>query len=288
MVSDGPIAIDTNGQNVTFASPLSNSNVGGLTKIGAGTLVLAASNGYYGTTTLSGGVLNLANAGAIPSRGGITFAGGTLQYTASNTVDYSSNIVNSSGPIAIDTNGQNVTFASAISISNVGGLTKLGTGMLTLAANNAYSGNTAVSGGTLQLGDGVANNGSVAGNIVNNSALVVANPASQFFTSVVSGSGSFTKTGAGTLVIASNQTYSGPTVIKTGIMQLGGGASISGFGADTVGVNGSNSTWTVNTAGNITATGITGGSLTLTDGNTGEARGAYSTTRRSRSIRHLT
>ncbi len=36
------------------------------------------------------------------------------------------NIVNSSGPIAIDTNGLNVTFASAIDSTNVGGLTKIG------------------------------------------------------------------------------------------------------------------------------------------------------------------
>ena len=43
---------------------------------------------------------------------------------------------------------------------------------LTLATSNSYSGGTTISGGTLQLGDG-AIQGSVAGNIVNNAALVV-------------------------------------------------------------------------------------------------------------------
>ena len=54
----------------------------------------------------------------------------------------------------------------------------MGLGTLTLAASNSYSGLTTVSGGTLQLGDGTANNGSVAGNIalVGSTTLTFADP----------------------------------------------------------------------------------------------------------------
>ncbi len=151
--SSGPIAIDTNGQQVFFGTTLDSSNIGGLTKLGAGTLYLTVGNAYSGPTTISGGTLNVGDPGAIPSGSAITFAGGTLQY--SNTVDYSSSpygIVNSSGPIAIDTNGNNVTFGSVLNASNSGGLTKIGAGTLVLDANNVYGGTTTVAGGVLQIG----------------------------------------------------------------------------------------------------------------------------------------
>ena len=151
--SSGPIAIDTNGQQISFGTTLDSSNVGGLNKIGAGTLYLTVSNAYSGSTTISGGTLNVGDPGAIPSGSSITFAGGTLQY--SNTVDYSSapyGIVSSSGPIAIDTNGNNMTFAGVLGSSNSGGLAKIGAGTLVLDASNAYSGTTTVAGGVLQFG----------------------------------------------------------------------------------------------------------------------------------------
>ena len=267
--SSSAIAIDTNGQLTNFGTTLDSSNTGGLTKLGAGTLFLNADNSYGGPTTISGGTLNVNSAGAIPSGGanGVTFRGGTLQYTAATSaVDYSPYIANSTGPIAIDTNGQSVTFASGLAASNVGGLTKTGPGSLTLAASNSYSGVTTVSRGTLQLGDGVANNGSVNGSINNNSALVFANPSSQVYGSAISGSGSVTKTGAGTLVLAFNQNYTGPTAINAGIVQLGTGSTdrFQNNGAF-VSVNSSV----------ITSTPFTNNVLTLTDGNNSEGRTAF-------------
>ena len=89
---------------------------------------MAASNGYTGATSIYGGILNLANSAALAGGGNITFGGGTLQYSASNNRDYSGRIVGSSGPISIDTNGVNVTFASGLAGSNTGGLTKIGSG----------------------------------------------------------------------------------------------------------------------------------------------------------------
>ena len=149
--SIGPVSIDTNGHAVTFASPIDASNTGGLLKTGAGTLSLAAANGYGGSTTIQAGVLNFSNGGL--SSGGVTFTGGTLQYAAGNGQDVSSQIVNSTAAMAVDTNGQSVTFNTPLAASNVGGLTKLGSGTLAISGGgHGYGGPTRILAGTLQLG----------------------------------------------------------------------------------------------------------------------------------------
>ena len=137
---------------LTIAAPISGA--GGLVQSAAGTTVLAASNSYTGSTAINAGVLSLGTTGALGSTNSITFGGGTLQYTANNTTDYSAIIKNSSGAVSIDTGGQAVTFANALTASNSGGLFKTGAGTLTLSANPAYSGATTVNAGTLFVGGG--------------------------------------------------------------------------------------------------------------------------------------
>ena len=98
--------------------------------------------------------------------GPIVFGGGTLQYSATNTADYSKRILLSTSAIKIDTNGQAVTFASTLDSSNVGGLTLNDTavtkGSLTLSGVNSYSGATSVTAGTLAIN---GDNGAATGNV---------------------------------------------------------------------------------------------------------------------------
>jgi autotransporter-associated beta strand protein len=127
------------------------SGTGSVTKQGGGTLTLGAANSYSGGTTISDGVLALGSANAVGASGTIRFGGGTLQYSTSNTTDYSSRFSTAaSQAYSIDTNGQNVTWASPLASSG-GTLTKSGTGALTLAGANSYSGGTTISGGVLAL-----------------------------------------------------------------------------------------------------------------------------------------
>ena len=112
--------------------------------------MLTGSNAYTGGTQLNGGVLGFA-ASALPfstSPPNIAFGGGTLQWAAGNTQDVSAGIafIPAGQAANIDTNGNSVTFAS--SLSGDGGLTKVGAGMLTLAASNSFAGTTNVNGGT--------------------------------------------------------------------------------------------------------------------------------------------
>jgi len=122
-----------------------------LTKSGSGTLTLSGANSYTGGTTLAGGTLVANNASALGTTGNISFTGGTLQYGTGITTDLSSRIAGSSSAVAINTNGNNVTFASSLANTNTGGLAKSGSGTLTLANANSYSGATTVTGGALNL-----------------------------------------------------------------------------------------------------------------------------------------
>ena len=150
----------TSTSNSTYAGTIQNgsgSAVVGLTKAGSGILTLSGSNSNTGRTDVNGGVLALGSASALAGGGVITFGGGTLQYSANNTQDYSSRITTSGSAIAIDTNGQTVTFAAAIDSSNTGGLMKQGAGTLFLNGVNTYTGNTDIVSGTL------GGNGTIAG-----------------------------------------------------------------------------------------------------------------------------
>jgi autotransporter-associated beta strand protein len=136
---------DTNGNNVSFATPISGA--GGLTKQGLGTLTLTANNLYSGGTTVSGGLINFNSAGNFGS-GMITLNGGGLQWAAGSTADISSKLAPlGAGGGLFDTNGNNVTFATGL--TGIGGLAKQGLGTLNLTGNSTYTGGTAVLAGTL-------------------------------------------------------------------------------------------------------------------------------------------
>jgi len=146
------------GVNV-YAGSIGNGTNLALRKDGSTTRRLTGSNTFTGATTVAGGVLSLGAPGALAGSGNLVFTGGTLQFTAGNTVDYGARIKNSTSAIAIDTNGQSVTLAGGIDASNAGGLTKSGGGTLVLGGTNGYTGTTTVAAGRLAV------NGSLAGGV---------------------------------------------------------------------------------------------------------------------------
>jgi autotransporter-associated beta strand protein len=136
---------------VALSAPLSGSS----------TFRLTGSNSYTGGTTLSSGTLSFAT-NSLGTSGSVRLNGGTLRWESGNTQDISSRIAMTSGSTAtLDTNGNNVAFASGIGGSTSAALTKLGAGMLTLSGSNTYTGPTTVSGGTLAV-NGILGSGSVS------------------------------------------------------------------------------------------------------------------------------
>lgn len=147
-ITNGGFGLTTSGAGDISSSGII-SGLGALTKTGTGTLTLSGVNTYTGGTNINGGILNVGGATALGVSGTISFGGGTLQHSASNTVDYSSRFSTAAGQAyKVDTNGQNVTWATALTSSG-GTLSKTGTGTLTLTGTNTFSGATTVSGGTL-------------------------------------------------------------------------------------------------------------------------------------------
>jgi fibronectin-binding autotransporter adhesin len=242
------------------------TGTGSLTKTGAGTLDLTGANNYSGGTALNTGVLELGSAGALGTAGAITFGGGTLQYSSSNSTDYSARFDTSPNQAyRIDTNGQNVAFATALT-SGGGSLSKQGAGTLTLNGVNTFSGPTIISAGTVTLGFGFALANStvtvdVDGGLNTNGLVGItlgalagsgsinpgANPAtlsveSNNVSTTYSGglaglNTSLTKAGSGTLTLSGPNTFGGTLKVDAGAVILAAGGALAN---DTIliGVNG--------------------------------------------------
>ncbi|NLG36292.1 MAG: hypothetical protein GX548_13165, partial [Lentisphaerae bacterium] len=108
-------------------------------------------------------------------------------------------------------------------ISN-GGLTKAGSGTMTLSGANTYSLGTLVSAGALE-----GTTSGLQGNITNNSALVFTQTVNGTYSGVISGTGTLAKRGSGTVTLSGANTYSGNTTVSAGTLLVSGSAGSSAF-----------------------------------------------------------
>jgi len=144
------------------------------------------------------------------------------------------------GMVTVANAAKDYSISGSGSIAGFAALAKKGAAKLTLAGTHTYSSGTIVSEGTLQLGDDTANNGFVAGAIVNDATLVFANPLDQVNAVAIAGTGAVVKASSGTLTFSTRQTYTGGTTINGGVLDLtaGGGAGGTIRGTATVNTGG--------------------------------------------------
>ena len=245
-----------------------------------------------GTYNLNGGMLVLSS--LVTSGVGtaaFNFGGGTLQANGTLTTTLPMTLTGSGGNATVDTAGNTVTLSG--SLSGPGGLTKTDSGTLVLTTANTYAGDTLISGGSLQLTNAQAlqqstldtsgsgslnfNNLTAAtlgglkgpGNLslANTAGAAVAltvgnNGVNTTYSGTLSGSGSLTKVGAGALILAGSNLYSGGTEVDNGTLVAANGASGSATGSGNVTLNGG--TLASGAGGGSISGGVLSGSIAST------------------------
>ncbi|MHA4838718.1 autotransporter-associated beta strand repeat-containing protein [Sphingopyxis sp. MSC1_008] len=211
------------GFTATIAASLAGASQ--LVKTDSGTLVLSGANSYTGGTAINGGTVQIAsNANLGSAAGGISFDGGTLNTTATFT---SNRAISVAGAGTINTNG--ATFWTATgNVTGAGSLTKAGAGTLILTGDATHSGGTTITQGTLQIGD-TGTTGSIAGDILNDGALIFNRTANYSFDGVISGSGSVTQN-QGVLSLTANSSYGGSTGVNFSQLRITAGNTVTSGG----------------------------------------------------------
>jgi len=142
-----------------------SGGVGSLTKTGAGVLILNAANTYHGTTAISTGTLQIADALALQNStldmksgdaGLVSWGASPATFTLGG-LQGTRNLNMGGKTLRIGNNDTDTTYGGALSN---GTLEKVGNGTLLLAGVNTYGGDTTILAGTL-LVDGSLASGSV-------------------------------------------------------------------------------------------------------------------------------
>jgi autotransporter-associated beta strand protein len=268
------VGFDTTDGNFSFGNTIADPNGGlnaiGVTKSGSNTLFLSGSNTYTGSTQITGGTLDFetrqALYGGIPGSwnasnlvvsSGATAAFGVGHAEGFTADDIAAIAVLGSGAgangfasgsrLGFDTSAAGFfTYANVLTDPDGGarslGLVKLGSGTLSLAAANSYTGGTTIEEGTLELGNAAAL-GAVSGPLAINGGVLDLNGRSLEITTL-GGTGGVITTGAPgpatlTVTVASGTTtYAGSfsdgagllSLVKTGAgyLELTGSSSWSG------------------------------------------------------------
>jgi len=289
------IDISTSAISLTLSGSSANTT-GSLVKAGAGTLVLSGNHSYTGSTTISAGSLQIAGNATLGNGnyGGNISNQGTLQInvspgpsqTLSGAISGSGNLIKiGNGILALSgNNSYSGTTLITGGTLRIGNDNAFGTGAISMQSNptftstdatdrviaNAFSGFTSPSFGAAsgQTGNLTFTNTSAVSLGTDLRTLNVLNTTS--LAASLTGTGSITKSGTGTLVLYGNNTYTGGTTINAGTLQIGNGGttgSLSATGAIT-----NNATLVFNRSNSLTqgtdfsSSGITGSGSLIKNG----------------------
>ena len=228
----------SNNLSSTFDGVISGS--GTITKSGTGTFELTGANTFGGagrTVTVNSGTLSISSDGNLGNTANsLTFNGGTL--LLSNDVTSARSIILAASA-TFDTASNDATFNGTI--SGTGGLTKNGSGSLSLFGTNSYSGGTTINNGTVVVNNANslgATSGTLSLNagtlqittgfttsrntILGDVSSTVQVDSSQTYTTsgVHSGTGGLNKAGTGVLVLTGANTFTGSTTVTAGTVTL--------------------------------------------------------------------
>ena len=193
--------------DLEIVSVIQDTTTAGVTKTGAGVLLLSGTNNYRGKTSIQVGKLAIMQIGNVGSTGGSLGAPTTV---ADATIDLG--LATAETTLLYLGTGESTNRVINLAGDTVGGsIDASGTGALVFTSDlTAASGTKSL---TL-LGAGTALN-TWQGRIMN---------------SAVSGVTNLVKNGTGTWVLAAANTYTGTTIVNGGLLQLSGAGKIGGGG----------------------------------------------------------
>ncbi|MFU2319126.1 autotransporter outer membrane beta-barrel domain-containing protein [Rahnella sp. PCH160] len=180
-----------------------------LTKLGAGNLTLSAANTYTGGTNVQAGTLTTGVNNAIADSDGVTVASGAT--LALNNFDQLLQDLSGAGIITLGTgtltaqNNNDTTFSGPV--TGTGGLTKTGSGVLTLSGTGNQVGAVNINAGTLHLAQtGMFNAASLNVDAGATAKLDASSPVSTSGSTVIDGTLDVTLGGTAPLVTAADAT----------------------------------------------------------------------------------
>ena len=272
VVNLGRLAFDRNNA-LTSANVV--SSFGELIQQGSGTTTLTGANTYTGATTISAGTLQLgatnriSNASAVTVASGATFNLANFSETV-GSITGAGNITLGSGTLTAGGNNATTTFAGVI--SGTGGITKAGTGTLTLSGANTYGGVTSIGSGMLVAANanalGAASGGTTVatGATLNVDNVAIAGEPITLNGVGVAGAGALT--GQGTASVSGNISLASASTIGTtsAITSLTLGGVVSAPSALTIA--GPGNVTATNAGNNFSVVTVSGaGSVSLRDTN---------------------
>ena len=263
--------------NFTFAGSLLNTNPvsggrywsavpggGGSGNWSAGGTTWATNTGGAGAgQTQSDQTLIFTNAaGTVTVSGGVTVSNGmTFQTTGYDVQGSTITLAGTSAANNAITTDTGVTTTISSELAGTTGLTKAGAGSLILSAANTFSGNVAVSAGTLQIaGDSAL--GNAANDIVNNGTLKTTATIALDAGRDISGSGTYDIANGTTLTVNGNINNTATTLNNTGTLDLQG--STRSLGALALSAAGTiNAAGAISNVTSLSGTGLSSGTAAI-------------------------
>jgi outer membrane autotransporter protein len=279
ITNDGQIIAD-----LTNSSTL-NANISGtgtITKNGTGTLILSGTSGY-GTvgavsTFVNGGTLSILASSALGA-GDASFANGTT-FSLSTGGSYIDNNIFIAGNVTFNVDSGVTSGIGNLGASGTiadggtpGSLIKTGAGTLGLGGSNAYTGDTHILAGTLQIDDSFALPQTTNVTVNTGATLAISNGLDVDINSLANG-----PNGGGSVTIGNSSTLyvgfaGGATTTFGGGITGDGSLSIDGGALTLTGISSIEGDLTICFCGSLTITGP-GASFTAT-GNLGSFGGTY-------------
>jgi fibronectin-binding autotransporter adhesin len=228
--------------------------------------------GYYagsdGTATVSSGTW-AASANLVVG----IYGNGTLNVTGGSVTSSFGFIGSEAGSVGTATVSSG-TWANGVDLnvgnSGIGTLTMSG-GLVSVGGTLSKNGNGTInlnSGGSLQIGVGGGSGILNVSTLTNNGTLIFNRSDASTYSGIISGTGSVTKQGGGTLTLSGNNSYTGGTTIRSGSVAVAVGGVISHGNANLI---------IGQSSGDSGALNVNGGSVTNFVGTLGENAGGVGT-----------